>query len=70
MRPTLDKAIEKATNQITNEIKIDKVKKSDSLHIVMKPYNRQKLTSSKMPDTLCLVMDKLSKRQKRVLNLD
>ena len=70
MKPTLHKAIEKATNEITNEIKIDKVKKSDSLRKVMEPYNKQKMVYYHTPETICFDISKLTKRQKRVLNLE
>ena len=69
MKPTLDKAIEKATNQITNEIKIDKVKKSDSLTLVMEPSNSQRSLTLYGTDSICFEISKLTNRQKRVLNL-
>ncbi|WP_422858760.1 hypothetical protein ACOKFD_15575 [Flagellimonas sp. S174] len=64
MKPTLDKAIEKATNEITNEIKIDKIKKSDSIRIVMDPNNKQVMVR----DT-CLGIDlsKLTENQRKRL---
>ena len=69
MRPTLDKAIEKATNEITNEIRIDKIKKSDSLRIIMDPTNRQRLLLQKGcgKDSICFPVKNLTKRQKRRL---
>ncbi|WP_431129796.1 hypothetical protein [Flagellimonas flava] len=41
MQPTMDKAIEKATNEITNKIEVPKIKKSEPVQIIMSPNNEQ-----------------------------
>lgn len=71
MTPTLNKAIEKATNEITNEIKIDKIKKSDSIRIIMDPTNKQKLILQKGcgQDSICIAIKNLTGRQKRRLKI-
>lgn len=74
MQPTLDKAIEKATNEITNEIKIDKIKKSDSIKIILSPNNKQKTTVVPVvracgPDSICVAIKHLTRRQEKRLGL-
>jgi len=41
VQPTLDKAIEKATNEITNKIEVPKIKKSEGIQLIMTPNNEQ-----------------------------
>lgn len=72
MKPTLDKAIEKATNQITNEIKIDKIKKSDSISIIMDPNSKLNIETKNMcgTDSICMAIKHLTKRQKKRLKIN
>lgn len=65
--PTIEKAIDKETikNEIKNEIQIDKIKKSDSIKIVMKPDNNQKPVN--VISSNCVDISGLSKsRQERI----
>lgn len=64
VQPTLDKAIEKATNEITNKIEVPKIKKSQGLELILTPQNEQ----IAVRDT-CMSIDwsKLSDGQKRRL---
>lgn len=66
--PTIEKAIDKETikNEIKNEIQIDKVKKSDSLTIIMDPTNNQEPTNVITKDCDWLI-ELLSDREKRKL---
>ena len=41
MTPTLNMAIEKATNEITNKIEVPKIKKSEPVQIILSPNNEQ-----------------------------
>lgn len=41
VQPTLEKSIQKATNEITNKIEIPKIKKSEPVRIIMSPDNKQ-----------------------------
>lgn len=64
MTPTIEKAIAKATNEITNEIKVDKIKKSEPVRIVMSPDNKQMIVR----DTcIGFAWEKLTDGQKRRL---
>ena len=67
--PTIEKAIDKETikNEIKNEIQIDKIKKSDSLKIVMKPDNNQRPVNIISKDPNCVDISGLSEvRQARI----
>lgn len=64
VQPTLDRAIEKATNEITNKIEIPKIKKSEPVRIIMAPDN----TQMAVQDTcIGIDLDKLTDGQKRRL---
>lgn len=70
LTPTIERAIDKETikNEIKNEIQIDKIKKSDSIRIVMDPHNRQDPTNIIVRDTCNGVdLSKLSESQLRRL---
>lgn len=73
LKPTIQSAIDKETikNEIKNEIQIDKIKKSDSIKIVMEPSNNQKpvnvIVAGK--DSICLPIENLTRRQKKRLGL-
>ena len=75
LRPTIEKAIDKETikNEIKNEINIDKIKKSDSLHIILDPTNNQKPTNTiikKCEDgNICIPIINLTRRQKKRLGI-
>lgn len=66
---TLSEAVNKPTveNKIDNKIQIDKVKKSDSLRIIMDPTNNQQPINIISNDT-CIDLSKLNKNQKNRLD--
>lgn len=73
IKPVLQQAIDKETikNEIKNEISIDKIKKSDSLKIIMDPVNNQKpvniIYSGK--DSVLVAIKHLTRKQKKRLGL-
>ena len=83
LKPTIDKAIDKETikNEIKNEIdlKIDKVKKSDSIHINVNqvPENDQEQDvvinndngNQCSENEVCVPVSTLSRKQKKLLGL-
>lgn len=66
LKPVVEKAIDKETikNEIKNEISIAKIKKSDSIKIVLEPINNQKPVNiiSKKKDS-CIPVKLLSIRE-------
>jgi hypothetical protein len=76
LKPTIDKAIDKETikNEIKNEIQIDKIKKSDSIKIILDPKNNQEpinVISKDCPEgSVCMPLENLTRRQKRRLKLE
>lgn len=60
MLPTIERAIDKESikNEIKNEISIDKVKKSDSLKIILSPTNNQE------PTNIIIQKDSLEKEKR------
>lgn len=64
VQPTLEKAIAKATNEITNKIEVPKIKKSQGVELILTPQNEQ----IAVRDTcIGIDWDKLSSGQKRKL---
>lgn len=76
MKPIISQAIDKETikNEIKNDIGIGKVKKSDSLVIIMDPSNDQKPINVIANDcgdgSICIPIENLTKRQKRRLKIE
>lgn len=74
LSPLIKQAIDKETikNEIKNEIKIDKIKKSDSIKITFSPHNDQKPTNIVISktDSICLPIENLTRRQKKRLGLN
>jgi len=76
LTPTIEKAIDKETikNEIKNEIQIDKIKKSDSIKIILNPKNNQEPINVISKDcnagSICLPVENLTRRQKKRLGLN
>ena len=76
LKPTIHKAIDKETikNEIKNEIQIDKIKKSDSIKIILDPINNQKpvnVISTGCPNSsICMPIENLTRRQRKRLGLN